>query len=144
MLSLLLWCIVVYLITGIALAPILAFHSINAMDASAAHGSLAFRLIILPGLVLLWPVVLQKALAARSGTCELPVPEKPVTPRGLRRLHGNSALALCLLLPPLITLALTWRSSDFRDVGTQKVPATLSSKSSGADRAMRNDLNSSR
>ncbi|HSI83954.1 MAG TPA: hypothetical protein VK970_09240, partial [Candidatus Methylacidiphilales bacterium] len=80
MLSLLLWCIVVYLITGIALAPILAFHSINAMDASAAHGSLAFRLIILPGLVLLWPVVLQKTLAARSGTCELPVPEKPVTP----------------------------------------------------------------
>jgi len=57
-----------YLEVGVL--PALAFVLVGAgrLDPAAAHGSPGFRLAVLPGAVLLWPVVTWKWLAgARRG-----------------------------------------------------------------------------
>ena len=44
-----------YLALGAVFAPLWAFRLVNRTDPVAAHGTPGFRLLILPGALLLWP-----------------------------------------------------------------------------------------
>ncbi|MFN8647132.1 MAG: hypothetical protein U0104_10230 [Gemmatimonadales bacterium] len=46
-----------YLALGALFAIPFAFHWVNRLDDVAAHGTPGFRLLLLPGAVLLWPVL---------------------------------------------------------------------------------------
>lgn len=58
-----------YLATGLLVALPFAFRWVNRLDAVAAEGTRGFRLLVIPGAVLLWPVVVGRLLdaAARRG-----------------------------------------------------------------------------
>ncbi|MGD9789159.1 MAG: hypothetical protein AB7Q00_07240 [Phycisphaerales bacterium] len=56
----------IYLAIGALLAIPLAFRGINSVDPAAANGSLPFRLLIIPGLIALWPLMLRAHLRRHS------------------------------------------------------------------------------
>jgi len=57
-----------YLVLGMLFALPFAFHWVNRIDPVAARGTLGFRLLILPGSALLWPLLLRRALRGRAAT----------------------------------------------------------------------------
>jgi len=57
----------VYAAVGVAVALAFAVAGIGRVEPQA-RGAYAFRLVVLPGLVLLWPVVAARWLRLRAGT----------------------------------------------------------------------------
>lgn len=51
-----------YVALGILVAPFLIFRGAQRFDAAAADSTLGFRLVVLPGAVLLWPLLLRRFL----------------------------------------------------------------------------------
>jgi hypothetical protein len=47
-----------YLAAGVAFAVVLHAGGLARVDANAARGSRGFRIVVTPGLILLWPVLL--------------------------------------------------------------------------------------
>ena len=47
-----------YLIIGFLFSFYFSFFKIRKVDSAAAHTSVGFRLIILPGLIILWPLII--------------------------------------------------------------------------------------
>jgi len=73
-----------YLALGVVVALWLQLGGLKRIDATAAQGPRGFRLLITPGLVLLWPFLLRAALAGRG---------HPRTERNAHRCasHGEEA-----------------------------------------------------
>lgn len=64
--SIIFLAVAIYLIAGVLFAVFFLIKGIEKID-TAAHGSgLGFRLIILPGTVVLWPVLLNKLMKAKK------------------------------------------------------------------------------
>ncbi len=57
-----------YFILGIAVAIWFCFFKVTKTDAAAAGTSFWFKLIIVPGSMLLWPFVLYKLSSAKNHT----------------------------------------------------------------------------
>ena len=55
----------IYLAIGAVFAPLFAFLGVKRIDPSASPGTLGFRLLIMPGAMLLWPWLLYRWI--RSG-----------------------------------------------------------------------------
>ena len=55
----------VYLACGVAIGVPFVLRGLNRVDAAAQGSSLAFRLLLLPGTIALWPVMVRKWLSAR-------------------------------------------------------------------------------
>ena len=51
-----------YLICGLVFAVPFAFRGAGKIDPHAAHGTWGFRLLIIPGTILLWPMLAQRWL----------------------------------------------------------------------------------
>lgn len=51
----------IYLAAGVALAPVTVLWLVNRIDPAARNGTTGFRLMILPGAVLLWPLLMYRA-----------------------------------------------------------------------------------
>ena len=49
-----------YLLLGVAFALVFVFKGVQRLDPSAAPGSVGFRLIIIPGCALFWPILLRR------------------------------------------------------------------------------------
>jgi hypothetical protein len=101
-----------YLACGAVFA--VAFHALGLarVDPAARGAGPGFRLLVTPGIVALWPLLLLRWRAASSGRSFLGSVERPVTPRGLRRLHAYLAAALAVLLPLVLAAALAWRAPE--------------------------------
>jgi hypothetical protein len=56
----------IYLLLGVAFAVPFAFRWVNRIDPVAAHGTTGFRLLILPGSALLWPILLGRVLRGET------------------------------------------------------------------------------
>jgi len=63
-----------YLLVGILFAAPFAFRWVARMDPVAAHGTIGFRLLILPGAVLLWPLLARRLW---RGGDQPPAPDNP-------------------------------------------------------------------
>lgn len=55
-----------YLIAGACFAIPFVLRGVNRVDAAAQSAPIGFRLLILPGTIALWPVMLAKWLVARD------------------------------------------------------------------------------
>jgi hypothetical protein len=55
-----------YGVIGLLVAPVMIFWRIGRIDASAAESTRGFRAIVLPGAVLLWPILLRRFWVARG------------------------------------------------------------------------------
>ena len=54
----------VYLLLGVVFAVPFVLKGVNRLEPSAAQGTRGFRLLILPGAIALWPLLLRRWLAA--------------------------------------------------------------------------------
>lgn len=48
----------IYLAIGMFYACYFSFYKIRKVDSAAVHAPIGFKLIILPGLILLWPLII--------------------------------------------------------------------------------------
>ena len=60
-----LYICLVYSLCGLAVAVPFVLRGVDRVDASAKGASIGFRLIILPGMVALWPLMAAKWIRAR-------------------------------------------------------------------------------
>jgi hypothetical protein len=49
-----------YLVVGLVIAAMLVWRGLGRLDPVAAHGTWGFRLLVLPGVVALWPLLLSR------------------------------------------------------------------------------------
>ena len=61
--ELILWSLTIYLSWGFIFAIYFAVVGVKHIDSHAVHGTLGFRLLIVPGAVMLWPVLMRRWLA---------------------------------------------------------------------------------
>lgn len=94
-------------------------------DPSATDGSWGFRVLIVPGLIALWPVILVKVLAVRRGGSAQGPAETPVRQETLRRNHGLAFMALAIIGPLLFAVALLWRAPRLEDAPPVDAATTL-------------------
>jgi len=99
----------IYAMAGLAFAIPFVTGWVGRLDASARMGSWGFRLLIVPGVIGLWPVLAGKVWRIRQGRYVPPVAERPVPPARLRRIHGWSFRALAVLVPLVCAAALITR-----------------------------------
>ncbi len=91
-----------YLAVGMVVGLVFILFGIDRID-PAARGAHAFRPLLLPGLTLLWPMVLIRWLRLEA---KPPMPAAPVRPFIQKRVHRWAWTALAIVLPMLI--AFTW------------------------------------
>lgn len=85
----------------------IAFHArgMARLDDAARDGSAGFRVLVTPGIVLLWPVLLRRWMSG-------PAPVRSSGPRTLRAAHRVLVQALAMLLPLLVAAALLARAPE--------------------------------
>lgn len=66
--------VLAYVLIGALFAAPFAFHWVRRLDPVAAQGTIGFRLLILPGAILLWPLLARRLL---RGGGEPPVSPNP-------------------------------------------------------------------
>ncbi len=89
-----------YLGVGLVLALVFVFALIDRIDPQA-HGAHAFRPLLLPGLTLLWPLVLVRTLAKLRG-----MTDPLASQRANLAAHRMAWLGLAVLIP--VALVLAW------------------------------------
>jgi hypothetical protein len=94
-----------WLLAGLAVGIAFLLFGLDRRDA-AARGAYGFRPLLLPGLVLLWPLVVWRWL-------EPPSPSRqPSLRRRHKRAHALLWLALACILPAILATALALRRHD--------------------------------
>ena len=105
----------VYVACGLLVAALFLARWCKTFDPSAAHGSWGFRVLVVPGIVALWPLILMKVRAVARGGCAAGEAETPVRAETLRRNHGLAFITLAIVAPLLFAVALIWRAPRFED-----------------------------
>lgn len=109
------WFIVaVHALLGLAFAGAMLFFGVGRIDPSARGAGLGFRLLILPGMVVLWPVLAWKwwGFLRRGERPRVPEPEEWVRPEKLRRWHSVVWIVLAVAGPLGVAVALAWRPME--------------------------------
>ncbi len=88
-----------YAVIGLCTAAVFLFHGIDRVDANA-RGAWAFRPLLVPGLVLIWPLVLWRWWRLVRGETLARRHRPP------RRVQDRLALVLALLVPLILAAAL--------------------------------------
>jgi hypothetical protein len=97
-----------YLLIGVPIAVGLQLVGLKKIDPAVVGAGWCFRLLITPGLIALWPLLLQRWRLASAG----PQPggvQRPLSAAGLRALHRRLALTLALVVPVLAIAGLLLR-----------------------------------
>ena len=64
--EIILWLVAAYLVCGFVFAIPFVVKGINAVDEGAHGSSTGFRIIIIPGVIIFWPLLLKKWLNAKN------------------------------------------------------------------------------
>jgi hypothetical protein len=56
----------VYLAIGAVVAPVIAFVGVRSVDPAAREGTRGFRFLIMPGIAMLWPLMVIRVLRGGS------------------------------------------------------------------------------
>lgn len=89
-----------YLATGLVLAVPFLRTGLDRLDPAAGRAGWGFRLVILPGVAVLWPLLLRRSFRAGGGTPP-PGAGEETWPSALRRRHGTNWVVLALVMPLL-------------------------------------------
>ncbi len=114
-----------YAIAGLAFAIPFVTSWAARLDPKARDGSFGFRLVILPGTVAFWPVLVPKLLRAGQSSIALPDPARPVAPPVQRLIHGVAIVALSVVLPLVCGVALFTRPGEQLPLARGLHPAPL-------------------
>ena len=95
-----------YAILGIVFSILFLALWINQFDHAAQTGTWGFIVLILPGLIALWPLFLLKVRRSQQHRYAPPLAENPLPPLFLRQIHGCAMIILAVLIPILATLTL--------------------------------------
>ena len=106
--------LVVYLALGLRFAITFQWRGLTALDAGAHGAGWGFRLLITPGLIVLWPLLSLRARRANHGGSFLGGQEAPVSPRRLRATHALAWKALAVLGPLIVGAALLSRPAEIQ------------------------------
>lgn len=99
-----------YLALGVGTAVAIHLAGLRVIDPATAEGATwGFRLLITPGLLALWPLMLVRWRAAAAGRRITAEADAPVTAAALRRRHRWLATALLVLVPGLLLVAIVAR-----------------------------------
>ena len=60
----------VYIASGLVFAPFFVWRGVGRIDPAAKGAGIGFRLVILPGVAALWPVMLRRWLGGRQPPAE--------------------------------------------------------------------------
>ncbi len=99
-----------WLLAGACVAVAFLARWRQTFDPAAEHPSWLFFVVVFPGLALLWPVILVKALAQKRGRSPAGPVEGPVTPKGLRRNHALAVALWWAAVPLLFVLVYGMKS----------------------------------
>lgn len=118
----------VYAGCGLLVAVLFLARWCKAFDPSATAGSWGFRVLIVPGIIALWPVILAKVWTVRRGGSAQGPAETPVRQETLRRNHGLAFIALAVIGPLLFAVALIWRAPRLEDAPPVDVATSLNTR----------------
>ncbi len=107
--SLLLKIAAAYGVAGIAIAIWFFARHIKRLDPATAGGSLGFRVLVAPGIIALWPLIVMKAVRPGIGG-------GPDRAEELRRSHRRAILILTVVGIMAFAAALTWRAPAFKSL----------------------------
>lgn len=109
------WVLGVYLVLGVIAAIPLQVRGLARLDPAARGATVGFRLLITPGILALWPLLVIRWHELR-GTANQPPEPSRVTgsdfPRRLRARHGLAWKGLAVAVPLLIGMALLDRPAE--------------------------------
>jgi hypothetical protein len=97
--------IAVYAAIGAVFAVLFALRGARAVDPVAEHATLGFRLLVLPGATLLWPLLARRWWMAATGRRVVPGERSDVWSPGSERLRAR-ALVAWLVIGPLAVVVL--------------------------------------
>jgi hypothetical protein len=104
-----------YLLAGMVVAVLFFTRWLETFDPAAVAGSRGFRVLVTPGIIALWPLILIKVLgkksAADAGGAE-----------ALRRNHRIAFILIAILGTLLFAAALAWRAPGFADLPKTEIP----------------------
>jgi len=123
-----LWsAVAIYAAMGVVFAGLFLTRWYRSFDPSATTGTWGFRVLIGPGVVALWPLILLKMrLINRGGSAQGPA-EAPVSPETLRRRHRLAMLVVAVFGPVLFAVALVWRAPGWESAPPVKAAAAVNS-----------------
>ncbi|MDG1208268.1 MAG: hypothetical protein P8I56_18660 [Paracoccaceae bacterium] len=83
-----------------------------------ARGAYMYRPLLLPGVVLIWPLVLWRWVVVETGRDKWPLRHRPP-----RKAHGIAALALAVCIPAIIITGIAIKQVWPADVAPQQLEA---------------------
>lgn len=104
-----------YLAVGLVVAVLFFTRWLKTLDPAAVGGSWGFRVLVTPGVVALWPVILMKVFYPKTKSDADGAEE-------LRRNHRLAFILLTILVTLVFTAALVWRAPTFVDLPAIKSP----------------------
>lgn len=103
------WTLVGYALAGASFAALLQVRGLHALDPGTRGTSVAFRLVLLPGMIALWPLLAWRWKQGSVASGFHPAADLAATPRRLRTGHRLAWKTLVVLGPLLLALALIQR-----------------------------------
>jgi ABC-type amino acid transport system permease subunit len=100
----------VYALCGMVYAVVFQIQGMGKMDPAAEKGTWGFRVLVMPGLVALWPLFF---FAHRF---------RGASALSLRRSHRIAIIGLAVFSAVLFVAALAWRSPGFGDLPVIDTP----------------------
>lgn len=101
--------IAAYLTIGIVLLVPLHRNWLAIIDPATKETRVFFRILVSPGLIGFWPLLLRRRRQATRGQDTAGSLAKPVSQEGLRRWHGLVICLLLVLCPAVVATALVFR-----------------------------------
>ena len=106
-----------WLYAGAAVAAVFLTIGIDRIDEDA-RGAYIFRPLLIPGVLLIWPIVLWRWLTLENGRDNWRHRHLPE-----RRAHGRIWVVLCVALPLIVLAGLAIRQNWPADVAPERVEA---------------------
>ncbi|MGI9422799.1 MAG: hypothetical protein ACR2PA_06370 [Hyphomicrobiaceae bacterium] len=112
----LVWLASLWLYAGAAVATAFLIFGIGRVDDSA-RGAYIFRPLIVPGILLLWPLVLWRWIRLETGWMPGPSRYRPV-----RSAHAPVWFMLAILIPAIFVVSLAVRQNWPTETGAVELP----------------------
>lgn len=96
---------------GVLLAIVIHWRGFSPIDTTAQSSGPFFRILVTPGLVTFWPLLLYRWRQGRQGGDTSGALEGPVSPKGMRYLQGAMTAMLLLICPAIILAATALREN---------------------------------